>query len=121
MTDGDDRAARYLAAYDTQLRGEAETSSAVSIERLGPLLLVAFLGGGEDYELLMAVRPARRPNFLRAARAFPSGATPVGAVTKAQVLKSMRQLGAQEWLNSPLSQFRQVSVMEQASKVWQLF
>ncbi len=50
---------------------------------LGVDPLEAFLGGGEDYELLMAVRPARHAGFLRAARAFPSGATLVGAVTKA--------------------------------------
>jgi len=38
---------------------------------LGVDPLDAFLGGGEDYELLMAVRPARRAGFLRTARAFP--------------------------------------------------
>ena len=63
---------------------------------LGVDPLVAFLGGGEDYELLMAVRPARRPSFLRAARAFPSGATPVGAVTKTPGIRVRRADGS--WL-----------------------
>lgn len=34
-----------LAAYDQQLRTDAETPSAVSVERLGPLRLVTFAGG----------------------------------------------------------------------------
>ena len=56
--------------------------------------LEAFLGGGEDYELLMAVRPSRRARFLRAARAFPSGATPIGAVTKAPGIRVRRTDGS---------------------------
>jgi hypothetical protein len=36
---------RLLAAYDTQLRTEVETPSAVSITRHGPLRLVTFAGG----------------------------------------------------------------------------
>jgi len=35
----------YLEAYDTQLRTDAETPSAVSVTRLGPLRLVTFPGG----------------------------------------------------------------------------
>jgi GNAT superfamily N-acetyltransferase len=35
----------YLDAYDSQLRTEAETPSAVSVKRLGPLRLVTFAGG----------------------------------------------------------------------------
>jgi hypothetical protein len=35
----------YLEAYDTQLRTDAETPSAVSVTRLGPLRLVAFPRG----------------------------------------------------------------------------
>jgi thiamine-monophosphate kinase len=58
--------------------------------------LDAFLGGGEDYELLMAVRPARRAIFLRAARSFPSGATLIGAVTKAAGIRVRRADGS--WL-----------------------
>lgn len=34
-----------LAAYDQQLRTDAETPSAVAVERLGPLRLVTFSGG----------------------------------------------------------------------------
>ena len=61
---------------------------------VGPL--DAFLGGGEDYELLMAVRPARRAGFLRAGRSFPSGATLIGAVTKAPGIRVRRVDGS--WL-----------------------
>jgi len=38
-------ARRYLQAYDDQLRTDAETPSAVEVDRLGPLRLVVFLGG----------------------------------------------------------------------------
>jgi hypothetical protein len=38
-------AAYLLAAYDGQLRSEAETPSAVSVARCGPLRLVTFAGG----------------------------------------------------------------------------
>ncbi|ANJ26536.1 GNAT family N-acetyltransferase [Agromyces aureus] len=37
--------ARLLQAYDDQLRTDAETPSAISVERLGPLRLVTFAGG----------------------------------------------------------------------------
>jgi hypothetical protein len=37
--------ARLLAAYDEQLRTDAETPSAVSVDHLGPLRLVTFPGG----------------------------------------------------------------------------
>lgn len=36
---------RLLRAYDDQLRTDAETPSAISVDRLGPLRLVTFLGG----------------------------------------------------------------------------
>jgi len=36
---------RLLQAYDEQLRTDAETPSAISVTRLGPLRLVSFLGG----------------------------------------------------------------------------
>ncbi|MEU4362178.1 GNAT family N-acetyltransferase [Promicromonospora sp. NPDC023987] len=36
---------RLLQAYDDQLRTDAETPSAISVARLGPLRLVTFLGG----------------------------------------------------------------------------
>jgi hypothetical protein len=38
-------AREYLAAYDAQLRTEAETPSALAVTRLGPLRLVTFAGG----------------------------------------------------------------------------
>ena len=38
-------AQRYLEAYDEQLRTDAETPSAVAVDRLGPLRLVVFDGG----------------------------------------------------------------------------
>lgn len=34
----------YLEAYDRQLRMDAETPSAIAVERLGPLRLVTFAG-----------------------------------------------------------------------------
>ena len=61
---------------------------------LGVDPLDAFLGGGEDYELLMAVRPARRAGFLRAARAFPSGAALIGAVTGTPGIRVRRADGS---------------------------
>src|SRR5579875_1567985 len=36
---------RFLTAYDEQLRTDAETPSAVTVVRLGPLRLVTFAGG----------------------------------------------------------------------------
>ena len=44
MTDMDDRE-RLLAAYDNQLRTDAETAGAVAVTTLGPLRLVTFTGG----------------------------------------------------------------------------
>jgi hypothetical protein len=40
-----DARARLLHEYDTQLRNESETPSAVSVTLLGPLRLVTFAGG----------------------------------------------------------------------------
>jgi GNAT superfamily N-acetyltransferase len=40
-----DRIASLLAAYDEQLRTDAETPSALAVTRLGPLRLVTFAGG----------------------------------------------------------------------------
>lgn len=37
--------ANFLTAYDQQLRTDAETPSAIAVERLGPLRLVTFAGG----------------------------------------------------------------------------
>ena len=39
------RPARLLAAYDAQLRTDAETPDAINVTRLGPLRLVTFAGG----------------------------------------------------------------------------
>lgn len=40
-----DRIASLLDAYDEQLRGDAETRSALAVDHLGPLRLVTFAGG----------------------------------------------------------------------------
>jgi hypothetical protein len=40
-----DERSRFLAAYDEQLRTDAETASAVAVTVLGPLRLVTFTGG----------------------------------------------------------------------------
>lgn len=53
----------------------------------------AFLAGGEDYELLMAVRPHRYEAFRRAARQFPAGAAPIGVVTAAPGVRVRRPDG----------------------------
>jgi hypothetical protein len=45
MMTGMDEHSRFLAAYDDQLRTEAETPSAVAVTVLGPLRLVTFAGG----------------------------------------------------------------------------
>jgi thiamine-monophosphate kinase len=50
-------------------------------QALGEDPVAAFLAGGEDYELLMCVRPHRYDSFRRAARLFPAGAHPIGMVT----------------------------------------
>jgi len=64
---------------------------------LGVDPLSAFLAGGEDYELLMAVRPHRHDAFRRAARTFPAGAFPIGAVTAARGIRVRRADGS--WLS----------------------
>ena len=58
---------RFLAAYDDQLRADAETPGADSVERLGPLRLVTFAGsrgfityrdlGGADEQAIGALVP----------------------------------------------------------------
>jgi thiamine-monophosphate kinase len=45
--------------------------------------LAAFLAGGEDYELLMAVRPNRYDAFLAEMRRFRCGVSAIGVVTDA--------------------------------------
>jgi GNAT superfamily N-acetyltransferase len=53
--DDTDRRAQLLAAYDAQLRGDAETLSAMKVERLGPLRLVTWGAerGGITYHDLL--------------------------------------------------------------------
>lgn len=63
--------------------------------RVDPLR--AFLAGGEDYELLMAVRPRRLPAFLRASRSFPAGAFPLGVLTRDRGIRVRRADG--RWLS----------------------
>ncbi|GAB4241664.1 MAG: thiamine-phosphate kinase [Deltaproteobacteria bacterium] len=64
-------------------------SAALGTDPLDP-----FLSGGEDYELLMAVPLPRLGRFLRAARSFPSGATPIGSVTRAPGIRVRRADGS---------------------------
>src|SRR4051794_3279691 len=45
MMVGMDERSRFLAAYDEQLRTDAETPGAVAVTTLGPLRLVTFAGG----------------------------------------------------------------------------
>lgn len=56
--------------------------------------VAAFLAGGEDYELLMSVRPHRYEAFRRAARLFPAGAVPIGMVTKRTGVRLRRADGS---------------------------
>lgn len=71
---------RMGALLDERLFG-LRTRFRRAAEELGEDPVAAFLAGGEDYELLMAVRPHRYDAFRRAARAFPAGAFPIGVVT----------------------------------------
>jgi thiamine-monophosphate kinase len=61
---------------------------------LGEDPVAAFLAGGEDYELLMSVRPHRYEAFRRAAGSFPAGATPIGVVTKQAGIRVRRADGS---------------------------
>jgi hypothetical protein len=45
MAPDESRRVRFLAAYDAQLRAEAETSGAITVKRHGPLLLATFMNG----------------------------------------------------------------------------
>jgi hypothetical protein len=45
MSDDAATRAHFLAAYDSQLRTDAETPGAIAVTRLGPLRLVTFAGG----------------------------------------------------------------------------
>lgn len=81
----DERALRLSPRFRAAARGL----------RVDPL--DAVLAGGEDYELLMAVRPHRYEAFRRAARRFPSGASPVGVVTASPGIRLRRADGS--WLS----------------------
>lgn len=65
------RAIDYLRAYDEQLRSDAETPSAVSVTREGPLRLVTFAGGRGfvTYRDLGGACTARVTELVAAARA----------------------------------------------------
>jgi thiamine-monophosphate kinase len=54
----------------------------------------AFLAGGEDYELLMSVRPQRYEAFRKASRRFPAGAHPIGMVTRKAGIRVRRADGS---------------------------
>lgn len=68
MTPGE--AARFLAAYDEQLRGTAETLGALDVARLGPLHLATFPHGRGfiTYEDLGAVTELAVRDLVRSAR-----------------------------------------------------
>ena len=67
----------YLAAYDAQLRTDAETPSAVRVERLGPFRLVTFAGGRGfvTYRDLAGPTPRRSPAWVAQA-STTTGPTP---------------------------------------------
>ena len=61
---------------------------------LGEDPVSAFLAGGEDYELLMAVRSGRFAAFRRAARSFPARVFPIGVVTGRPGIRVLRADGS---------------------------
>ncbi|MFC8304606.1 GNAT family N-acetyltransferase [Specibacter sp. NPDC057265] len=63
--------AQYLKAYDEQLRTDAETPSALSVARLGPLRLATFAGGLGfiTYQNLKGVAAADMPGLVGGALA----------------------------------------------------
>ncbi|MBI5575376.1 MAG: thiamine-phosphate kinase [Deltaproteobacteria bacterium] len=74
--------------------------------------LASFLAGGEDYELLMAVRPHKYESFRRAARNFPAGVFPIGVVTKGGGVRVRRADGtwmAGAWLPRGFTHFPSLS------------
>ncbi|RJP22159.1 MAG: thiamine-phosphate kinase [Deltaproteobacteria bacterium] len=83
-----------LGAELTEATFPVSVSYRKASSSLGVDPLTAFLCGGEDYELLMAVRPSRRGSFLRAARAFSAGATPIGTVTRRPGIRVRRPDGS---------------------------
>lgn len=65
----------------------------VAARALGEDPLAAFLAGGEDYELLMAVPPRRSAAFRRAASAFGVPAVRIGEVTRRRGVRIRRADG----------------------------
>lgn len=67
--------AQYLLAYDEQLRTEAETPSALSVARLGPLRLATFAGGLGfiTYQNLNGITAADMPALVAGALAHYRG------------------------------------------------
>lgn len=61
---------------------------------LGEDPIAAFLAGGEDYELLMAVPPRRSADFRGAQRAFRVPAVPIGEVTRRRGVRIRRADGS---------------------------
>lgn len=81
----DERAFRYPARF-------LEAARALGVDPIE-----AYLAGGEDYELLMAVRPHGLDRFMRAARRFPAGAVPIGAFTAEPGIRVRRADGT--WMS----------------------
>ncbi len=77
---------------EKSFRLSAKFRKAAAELRIDPV--AAFLAGGEDYELVMAVRPHRYEAFRRAARSFPAGAVPIGVVTKDPGIRVRRPDGS---------------------------
>lgn len=72
MMVGLDDNARFLAAYDEQLRTDAETQGAVKVTRLGPLHLATFMNGRGfiTYQDLEASNPAAILRCVAEAKAY---------------------------------------------------
>jgi len=66
----------YLEAYDRQLRTDAETPSAIAVQRLGPLRLVTF-AGGRGFVTYQDLGRGRRGDDRRVSRGGP-GVLPSG-------------------------------------------
>ena len=71
-----------------------------AVAELGEDPAIAFLSGGEDYELLMTVRPQRYDAFRRAGRTFPARVIPIGMVTRAPGVRLRRADGS--WVETAL-------------------
>ena len=69
----DEERAALLAAYDAQLRGDAEVQGAVSWDRSGPLWRALFSDGGfVSYEIARGRRRRRRPDRRDRRRTSPA-------------------------------------------------